>query len=273
MTMTMLKNLINPEVLGDFAQSKLVDNIKFAPLADIGTKLQGQPGNTLTMPVWKYIGDAKDLAEGEADTPTLLQATSSKVTVKKAVKSVELTDESVLSGYGDPVGQSGTQLAIAIGSKIDNDVLEALSKVDDNRKHTSDTPLNKDVVADAVIKFGEDIDDEMFLYISPAQYATLRKDKDFTMIQNGIAKITGEVGMIYGVRVILTNKIKEHESKFTNYIIKRGALGIELKRGMTMEDGRQILTKSTIISADQHYVAYVKDESKVVKIECPKEGK
>ena len=100
--------------MGAFLDKKIVNKIKFAPLAVIGYDLQGQAGNTLTMPTWEYIGDAEDLAEGEAGNVSQLTATKSQVTIKKAVKNVGITDEARLSGYGDPVGEANRQLAIAI---------------------------------------------------------------------------------------------------------------------------------------------------------------
>lgn len=52
MATTKLSNLLNPEVVASYIDTKLVDKIKLSPLAVIGTELQGRPGNTLTVPVW-----------------------------------------------------------------------------------------------------------------------------------------------------------------------------------------------------------------------------
>ena len=52
MATTKLTNLLNPQVVGEYIDAKLVDKIKLSPLAIVGTELQGRPGNTLTVPVW-----------------------------------------------------------------------------------------------------------------------------------------------------------------------------------------------------------------------------
>lgn len=50
MAQTKLANIVNPEVMADMIDKKLVDAMKFAPLATVDTTLQGQPGNTIWLP-------------------------------------------------------------------------------------------------------------------------------------------------------------------------------------------------------------------------------
>ena len=52
MATTMLENLVNPQVMADMINKKLVDKMLFAPLATIDTTLQGRPGDTVTLPSW-----------------------------------------------------------------------------------------------------------------------------------------------------------------------------------------------------------------------------
>lgn len=259
-TMTQLSNLINPQVMGTFLDKKIIDMIKFAPLAVIGYDLQGQAGNTLTIPTWNYIGDAKDLAEGVEGSVENLTATSSQVTVKKAVKNVGITDEARLSGYGDPMGQIEHQLAVSIASKVDNDVLAELKKASVTVEHSGE--FSKDVIVDALVKFGEDIEQTSYVLLNAKNYAILRKDPDFVHIANGQAIISGQVGTLYGCPIVVTNKLEDTEV----YVVRVGALGIEIKREVNVEVERQVLKKQTIVSADRHYATYLRDASKAVKI-------
>ena len=258
MALTKLQNMINPEVLGAFLETKLVHAIKLSPLAVVGTELQGRAGNTLTLPTWQYVGDAKDLAEGEADTPVALEATSREIKIKKAAKSVEITDEALLSGYANPADEIASQLLTAIASKVEADCFAELEKT--SLKQVG--PVNADTVADALVKFGEDLDEEMFLFINPADYATIRKNPNFMYVNGQQMTIGGTVGFIFNCAVVVSNRVAATKA----YIVKRGALGIELKRGVNVESDRDILRKTNVYSVDEHYVAYLRDASKVIRI-------
>jgi len=50
------------------------------------------------------------------------------------------------------------------------------------------------------------------------------------------------------------------------YIIKPGAFGIELKRSVNVETARDIDYKLDKVNADEHYVAYLKDDTKAIKL-------
>ena len=113
---TKLADLINPEVVADIISAELPNAIVLAPLATVGRTLEGRAGNTVKMPAFAYIGDASDVAEG-ADIEISKMGTSEKeVTIKKAGKGIELTDEAVLSGFGDVFGEGTRQLKMSIAN-------------------------------------------------------------------------------------------------------------------------------------------------------------
>lgn len=257
-TITKVANLINPEVMGSFLDKKMIDLIKFSPLAVMGYDLQGNPGDTLTIPTWNYVGDAKDLAEGEEGSVENLTATTSEVKVKKAVKNIGITDEARLSGYGDPMGQIEHQLAVSLASKVDNDVLKAIKEASTK---THQGTFGIDFIADALVQFGEDIEETTFVYIHPKHLATLRKSPEYVHVANGQVIISGQVGTVYGCPIVVSNKMDENAV----YFIRGGAIGIEVKREVAVETDRDVLKKQTIVSADRHYMAYVRDASKLVK--------
>ena len=258
---TKLAQLINPEVMGAFAERKLEAEFKFAPLAVVGHELQGQAGDTLTIPVWGYIGKAEDVAEGAPIPISKMGQTKTTVKVKKAGKGIELTDEAVLSGLGDAVGEGEKQLAESILDKVNKDCFDALMGTT-TLQHSTTAGLNADEVADALVQFKEDVHEGQVLFVSPKRYAQLRKDPAWVTVLAGEKFISGQVGEIMGCSVVVSNTVADDKA----LIVRAGALGLELKRDTMIESDRDIIHKSTIITIDKHYVAYLKDASKVIKV-------
>ena len=257
MPATKRTNLIDPQVLGAYLDVKLINAIKLSPLVNVDNTLVGQPGSTLELPKYEYIGAAEEVAEGAAMVPVALNATSEEVQVKKAGKAVSISDEAMLAAYGDPVNEIGNQLLLAMADKIETDLYAAMA----NATLTHDAAaFNKDAVADALVKFGEDIDGEMYLFIAPKDFAELRKDKDFIHVDNGV--ITGERGMIHGCRVVVSNRVGENAA----YIMKPGALALVMKRNVMVEADRDILKGMNVYACNEHYAVQLRYEDKVIKI-------
>ena len=269
---TLLTNLVNPQVMADIIDKKLVDLMRFSPLATIDTTLQGRPGNTISLPSYTYISDAVTVAEG-ADIPiNQLTASAVPVQIHKIGNGVQITDEAALSAMGDPVGEATKQLATSIASQLDNELIGVLNAITSPMVSTVGTAgtLDFDDIADALELFGEDIEDGLakVLVVSPKQYTTLRKTPGWLPASDISADlaIRGVVGEVQGCQVLVSNKLKEASSKENAYIVKPGALRIFMKRDTLVESDRDIINKSTTITADKHFAPYLYDASKAVKI-------
>lgn len=264
-------DLIIPEVIASFIDEKLTDNIKFAPYATVDTTLVGKAGDTITLPSYEYIGDATDVAEGEAIPYEKLTAGTKTVTVKKAGRGVDITDEALLSAYGDPQREAGMQIGLAIASKVDNDVIVTLQGISAGMTvDKSSVTICGDNVADALVKFGEDLDGVMTMFIHPSQVASMRKDTNWIPYSEVRAEqlVKGSLGQILGVNMVVSNKVPYNAVKtaFENFIIKDGALRIFIKRDTMVETARDIDTKTTRANADKHYATYLYDASKAIKL-------
>ena len=260
---TVLANLINPQVMADMISARLENSIRFAPLATIGRRLVATPGNTITMPKYKYIGDAVDTAENAEVDYSKLETTSTEVTVKKVTKGVKITDEAKLSAYGDPYGEAVNQLLQAISQKIDNDCIDSLSDVVLYASTESTTKVTAADIIRAKAKFGEKVAEPAVLLVSTDRYIDIILDSAFDKTALGAQMImAGVVGQIGGCQVVVSNKLSANEM----YIIKAGAFGIELKRSILVETERDIDYKLDKVNADEHYVAYLKDDTKAIKL-------
>lgn len=265
---TTMTQMINPQVLADMVNAALPKALRFTPLADVDTTLQGQPGNTLTFPAWAYIGQAADVAEGVA-IPLDQMATSTKpVTVKKAAKGVEITDESVLSGYGDPIGEATRQLALSIADKIDSELLTAALTTTQTIAAIpfANKKLTVAGLQSALALFNDEDDQPAVIVINPADATDLRNDAGANYLSGtevgANAVVSGVFGEVLGVQIVRSNKV----TKGAPVIIKAGALRLVMKRAAAVETDRDIVKKTTVITADEHYAAYLYDLTKVVKI-------
>ena len=280
---TKLAQLIDPEVMAPMISAKITSQIVALPFAKIDTTLVGQPGSTITVPKYKYIGDAEDLAEGVTADKTKLETTSAQYTIKKAVKQVELTDEAVLSGYGNPVGETNNQLGLAIRSKIDNDVMDELKGA--QLVYTATGAISYNKVVDAIDVLNEEENVPKVMFIHPKQVSELRKDENFISNDkyNNNVMMRGEIGMIANTRIVPSKKaINEAGTYYLNPIVElrpesqtgdeTSAVTIYLKRDINLETQRELGNYTTLIGADQHYVAVLTDESKVVVAKFPAEA-
>ena len=275
MATTMLANLLDPQVVADLVEKKLIDNIRFAPLADIDTTLVGRPGDTVTLPFFNYIGAADDLTEASAISAVALTTGSASVQIKEAGKAVEITDTAILSGYGDPYGQAAQQVVLSMADKMDKDLLTVLSSdiASTMTKYTdaSTSAIAVEDIADALELFGEDIDGQKVLLASPKLYTAIRKTKDWAPASEFAANalVRGSVGQIFGCDIIVTNRLRGVAGTGLDedaYIVKPGALRLFLKRDSLVETDRDILKRINVISITKHYAAYLYNAANAIRL-------
>lgn len=278
MTQTKITNVIVPEVMADMISYALPSKLAFSQIATIDNTLVGQPGDTITVPSWTYIGDATDVAEGVAITPDVLASTKKTMTIKKAAKGVEITDEAVNRGMGDPIGEAQNQLLLSLANKIDNDLVTDAKDAKSVPQHidlTSGTQLTiAKLQAGADLFADEDLED-MALYANPADATRLRDEWVAAHPSADVAanvSMAGAIAKINGVNIFKSNKVTARNP----FLVKLGskdedgnevtpAFKIFMKSNAQVELDRDILKKTTVLTADEHYGAYVYDASKVVR--------
>ena len=287
MALTKIEDLIVPEVMADMISAKVEAKVIVSKIAKVDTTLKGNAGNEVTVPQYKYIGDADDIAEGVAMGTAKLETGSTSFTIKKAGKGVSITDEAILSGYGDPVGEANKQLALAIANKIDNDVVEVINK-EYNAESAPDgvqliygdgtAQISYAGVIDAEDLFDEEVSSDKVLYVHPKQMTKLRKDADFISADKYDGKVmtSGEVGKIGTCRVVRSKKVKmdETNSYYLNPIVKltndaeteedAPAVTIFLKRDTQVEKERKADAGITNIFTNKHYGVALTNATKVV---------
>ena len=263
MAQTKLANLIDPQVLADYVDEKLINKIVFAPLADVDMTLVGAPGDTIEFPTYAYIGAAEDLTEGSAMSCVSLNASTVSKKIKEAGKAVDLTDTARLSAYGNPVDEIGKQLLKSMSDKIDIDFLATLNGIDSTMTVSGvSTVLD---ISDSLEKFGEDIDGQKGLLVPPALYTKIRNTKDWAPASEFAAGalVRGAVGQIFGCDIVVSNRLKTPNQA---YIVKPGALKLILKRDSLVERDRDILSRVNVYTITKHYVTYLYNAANAIKL-------
>lgn len=279
MAVTKLEKMINPEVMSQMISAKVEKKVAIMPFAKVDSTLQGQAGNTITVPVFGYIGDGHDVAEGESIGASELTTTDKQFTIKKIGKGVDLTDEAILSGYGDPVGEANRQLAMSIAQKIDQDAIDALYTASLKYNDVANK-ISYAGIVDAIDVFEEEVNTEKIIFVHPKQVSQLRKDTDFTSadkyLNGNYVAVNGEIGKIANARVVVSKRIKEDDTHagYVNPIVKlsfdseteqdTSAITIFLKRNVMVETSRNIDTQVNMIRASELYTVALTDASKVI---------
>jgi N4-gp56 family major capsid protein len=272
MSVTLLENLINPEVMADMISAELEKKLRATQFYRVDRTLTGRAGDTITVPSWLYIGAAEDVAENAPVPLREMKTEDISYTVKKAAIDITLTDESVLSGYGDPVGQAARQLRMSIQDKMDDDGIALLEAVDANIGHVHEATGNIDQVyyelidaMDLLKKDNEEQGINTFFIANSKKIKEIRKSDFFielpTMMGDAVIK-SGVVRQIGGAQVVISNKVSDNRG----YILTPQCLTAFMKRDINIECERQMEFRRTRIGVDAHYVIAIEDFDKIVAI-------
>ena len=262
----MLADLLDPQVVADYIDKKLIDYIRFAPLARIDNTLVGRPGDEVTLPQYQYCGMAEAVGEGQDIPISKLTQTTAKVKVSKIGRAIQFTDEALLSAYNNDIAEEAAkQVVVAINDKIEVDLLAKMNSSAVLNAVIEDSANPASGIADALVNFGEDIDGEKVILCDPSFYSRLIKtDGWIPNTELGANMIVrGTVGAVYGTQVVLTNRLK---NKNQAYIVKPGALAIYMKRDTLVEFDRDKIDQTNYIIGSKIFAPYVYDTSKLIKI-------
>lgn len=275
--------LFAPEVWAQIAMREFKGKVIVgtSPAVLSSDELAGQPGDTINFPKWGLLSEMADVAETDSLVPETLTQSNSKATIKEAGKAVEFTDKATLTGIGSVQAEATRQFGILAARKVDSDLIAAATQVvtggvtyADGTTATDSKPYTltatggltwANIVA-AMMLFGDDYDPADFagLFINSAQAAAMLTDKDFisaAQTSNGNTLVNGGLlGTKGGLQVFLTNRLADGKA----LLLKNNSLGLFYKRRPVVEQDRDILARTTVITTNLHYaVKRINDEGVV----------
>lgn len=264
---TLLADLVDPQVLADMVDADLGNAMRFSQLATVDTTLEGIAGSTVTVPVWGPIGEAKVIPEGGKIDYQKLSTSMKSFTIEKVASGYEISDEALLSGYGQPVQKMQEYILAEIAQFFDNSALEAIMT----------TPITAvaggwgpDLVEAIEDTFDVEDGETGVIFMCRKDFTKHRRAMGLNWSKASdivdTARIKGANGEALGWEVVVSNKVAEGKP----IAVKEGALTTYLKRGVSAEGGypagRDIDHKLTRYNADKHGKTFLTNESRAIKV-------
>ncbi len=256
MTQTKAADLLNPEVLADIVSGKLPNAIRFAPYAKVDSTLEGVAGDTITRPVYGYVGPADELQEGVPMDPAKLSVTTTQVTVKEAGKAIEVTEKAIITNVSGTMDEAANQITLAIADKLDIDYLATLGTSLLSYDGTATTANN---IIDAIALFNDEDDQEYILFQNPKDYTALYK----SLVDGNTFLSQAQIAEMVGVKeIVKTNRLAQG----TSYIQKVGAVEIVYKKRPKIESDHDILARTFVLAGNHYYTTNLFNANGVVKL-------
>ena len=255
-------NITVPEVLEDLFQYDYENALVLGKLAYHDNTLVGAPGDTVTVPYTAPLTDAETVAEGDALTPESNKDGKVTVTVSKAGKAVQITQEAINSCAYDVKSERRTQIAKAIARKVDKDLMGALDKT--LLKATA-TGLTYAEIVKAKAKLGEEaFVNTPVLIVNSADYANLAITDEFIKGAVQVADFgVNAAAMLVDMPVIVSDNVPVK----TAYLVTPGSFVLVNKQEPTLYFDVNALSEETVMSAFMHYGVELPNKKRgVVKI-------
>ena len=274
MANTINTNVIVPDVYAQLVRDKIAGKVKVAQfLVNLGD-LHGKVGETLSMPKWSYIGDAKDWNINTPMDVTQMKQTETKATIKAiqapAVKVADYDNEVEL---GNAIEEASTQQAIGVARKYDTDAIAcALTSPLKYQLATKNTVTQAEMISILGL-YGDDRDSADFDAIvihssfAPSFYAMdmfTSRERTMTKDGNGIA-VNGEIGEFLGIPVVLSDRLYDatNQEGFI-LVMKKNAISIIPKENPFAEVSRDASLRQSIIYLSQFYAMALTDDEAIV---------
>lgn len=270
------KLVVIPQIYADIVREKISGASRVAQFAtNLGSIVNKEVGETINFPVWKYIGDAKDIAVGTPMTAVELAQKNSTATIKMvAAPAVKVFDYDNVVAFGNALTEGASQQALSIARKIDSDLILEAQGTNFKQQLANKDAMTESELLDALGLFGDDRDTSKFAAIvihsklAKSFYLMdgfVKSTVTYVADANGKIVVNGVIGTYMGIPVVLTDKLYDTtNSEGYGFILKKGALGYMPKELPLVETERTANIRATTVYASQIYAVKMIDESGVV---------
>lgn len=248
----------------DFNQAKIITVIDRDDMV---------PGRTLDIPIRGQVGRLQVKAEGDAMAKSSFA--TSKIQITPTVKALEVEFSLEAQAYQGDLAQDITNaLVYSMADTLDNDIFERVDTISNaNDIDNSSTLINFDDLSSVFTTMKISKFNTYTLFVAWEQLNTLRTLKDangnpvWADVNLADIQITGQVGYIFGVKVVATDKIVEKTGTFHNYVVEDGAVGLVwTNRKMNLDSDYNKHTLMYSVMLDTVYETFVMPNKSIQRV-------
>lgn len=268
------QNVIIPEVYAELVREKIPGKTKVFQFAKKVGDLFNRPGETLTFPAWRYIGDATNWDGHTAMSLSQMQQVEKSATVYAiAAPGVNVSDLDDAVAYGKALTEAAEQQSISIARKLDKDAIDVALTSPLKKAIASATAITQAELIEALSLYGDSQDYSEFDAIvinsalAPSFYAMplfINNTMTTAVGGNGIVR-NGEIGKFLGISVVLSDRLYDatNQENF-GLIMKKNAISFIPKENIFAEVERVPAKRENNIYCSQFLAMCLTDESAIV---------
>lgn len=260
MANTVYQNFVLENKVADLLNTKLDTK----SLMKIDTSLAETAGMIKKINTYSYTGAVEKVAKGAKNTAGAKGAvsfTTSQYEVEVAQHTFDYADEEFMQdNMIVEVGiNGGTTLMV---NDMNTKYFAELAKATLSQTYAKGSKISYDIVVDAIQKMNLEDESGLFLVIGTDLKADIRKDVDFKAKELGKIIADGAIGTISGVPVIVSKLVPAKSA----YLATKDAVTCFTKKDATVEQDRNIETRTNTIVMGKVNIVALTDATKVVKI-------
>lgn len=237
------------------AQDLLTTAVNARSLMNVDNTLASEAGMTKTIHVYTYSGEAEELGIGEGNTARgSVSYAPTDYTVKLVQQAFDYQDEDFMKDHNvvDMGVKGATQV---MTNKMTADFYAEAAKA----TLSQEGEISYDTIVDAIAKMNLEDESGLFVVITPAQKAALRKDADYVAARMGEVVYNGQVGTIAGIPVIVS------KAAGNGFVAHKDAIKLFMKKDVEIEQERDADTRTNSIYLRAAYIVALVDATKIVK--------
>ena len=255
MAHTVYENFILENKLADMLKTQVDLNNYMT----IDTSLTENAGMTKKIHTYRATSGVEQLAMGEGNTKDIeVSFDANEYEVKTFQGRFVYHDEEEMT---DPMVVD-TGLAGIVSDMVNTFTGLAIDEYEKATLTQEGAAWDFDIVVDAIAKMNLEVEDGLFLLISPADKAAFRKAlKDDLSYSEGFVR-TGYIGSVAGVPVVVTKAVEAGKA----YLATKDAVTVFIKKDTEIEQDRDADKRKNFVWGRKVAVVALTDANKVVKI-------